>query len=250
MIFTIAFRELRNMFLSPLAWVVLAVTQIILAWVFFSQIDVFFAVQPQLATLPNAPGVTDLVVAPVLEIASIILLMVSPLMTMRLLSEERRNGTLSLLLSAPISATEIILGKFLGITLFMLIFVAMISLMPLSLLAGTELDIGKLCAGLLGLALLLSAFSAAGLFLSSLTANPVIAAVSSFGLLLLLWIINRGAGNNSDADTAFDYISMTNHFSPMLRGIIDSVDVIYFILFIVSFLILGIRQMDAQRLQN
>jgi ABC-2 type transport system permease protein len=75
MIFTIALRELRSMFLSPLAWTVLAVTQLILAWSFFTQIDFFFGIQPQLATMPNAPGVTDMVVMPTFEIASIILLL-------------------------------------------------------------------------------------------------------------------------------------------------------------------------------
>ena len=179
------------MFLSPLAWTVLAVTQLILCWVFFAQIDVFFSVQEELTTLPNAPGVTDLVVAPVLEIASVMLLMISPLLTMRLISEERRNGTLTLLLSSPISIREIVLGKFLGITLFYLILTTMISLMPLSLMVGTELDLGKLASGFLGLLLLLCTFAAAGLFLSTLTNNPVVAAITTLGLLTFLWIHGR-----------------------------------------------------------
>jgi ABC-2 type transport system permease protein len=164
-----------------------------------------------------------------------------------LISEERRNGTLSLLLSAPVSMTEIVLGKYLGIVLFLLMFVLMIALMPLSLLMGTQLDLGKLAAGVLGLTLLLSAFAAAGLLLSSLTSNPVIAAVSSFGLLLLLWIVGRKSGDTSDV---FTYLSILNHYVPMLRGIVDTADIAYFMLFIVTFLLLTIRQMDAQRLQS
>ncbi len=248
MIATIALRELRSMFLSPLAWTVLAVAQLVLSWIFFTQIDVFFSVQEELATMPNAPGVTDLVVAPVIEIASIMLLMVSPLLTMRLISEERRNGTLGLLLSAPISITEIVLGKFVGIFLFYVLFVAMIALMPLSLLVGTDLDLGKLAAGIVGLLLLLSAFAAAGLFLSSLTANPVIAAISTFGLLLLLWVLDSSAGGESGG--VFTYLAITTHITPMIRGIINSVDLAYFGLFIVTFLLLTIRQMDAERLQQ
>ena len=248
MIATIALRELRSMFLSPLAWRVLAVAQLVLSWIFFTQIDVFFSIQEELATMPNAPGVTDLVVAPVIEIASIMLLMVSPLLTMRLISEERRNGTLCLLLSAPISVTEIVLGKFMGILLFYVLFVAMIALMPLSLMVGTDLDLGKLAAGILGLLLLLSSFAAAGLFLSSLTANPVIAAISTFGLLLLLWILDSSAGSG-DTGSVFTYLSLTTHITPMIRGIINSVDLAYFGLFIVTFLLLTIRQMDAERLQ-
>lgn len=250
MIISIALRELRNMFLSPLAWTVLAVTQVILAWIFFNQIDAFFSIQAQLTTMPNAPGVVDLVIAPLFEIASIILLMVTPLLTMRLISEERRSGTLTLLLSAPVSNTEIVLGKYLGIILFMLVFVGMVSLMAFSLLMGSELDLGKLAAGLLALFLLLAAFCAAGLYLSSLTSSPVIAAVSTFGLLLLLWIIERNAGSTDQADSALSYLSLLSHFAPMLRGVIDSVDLVYFSLFILVFLILSIRQMDSQRLQS
>ena len=247
MIISIALRELRSMFLSPLAWTVLAVTQLILAWSFFSQIDFFFGIQPQLATIPNAPGVTDLVVMPTYEIASIILLMITPLLTMRLISEEKRNGSITLLLSSPVSMTEIVLGKFIGIVLFMIIFVIMISLMPLSLLLGTELDLGKLAAGMFALMLLLSAFSSAGLFLSSLTANPVVAAISSFGLLLLLWIISNNAGDNTAALTQ---LSLLSHFAPMLRGLINTADIAYFVLFISTFLLLTIRQLDSQRLQG
>lgn len=247
MIISIALRELRSMFLSPLAWTVLAVTQLILAWSFFSQIDFFFGIQPQLATIPNAPGVTDLVVMPTYEIASIILLMITPLLTMRLISEEKRNGSITLLLSSPVSMTEIVLGKFIGIVLFMLIFVIMISLMPLSLLLGTELDLGKLAAGMFALMLLLSAFSSAGLFLSSLTSNPVVAAISSFGLLLLLWIISNNAGDNTAALTQ---LSLLSHFAPMLRGLINTADIAYFVLFISTFLLLTIRQLDSQRLQG
>jgi len=247
MIFSIALRELRSMFLSPLAWTVLAVTQLILAWSFFTQIDFFFSIQSQLATVANAPGVTDLVVMPTFEIASIILLMVTPLLTMRLISEERRNGSIALLLSSPLSMTQIVLGKFIGIVLFMLIFIIMLSLMPLSLLMGTELDLGKLAAGMFALMLLLSAFSAAGLYLSSLTNNPVVAAISSFGLLLLLWIISSNAGDTSNT---LSQLSLLSHFAPMLRGLINTADVAYFLLFIATFLLLTIRQMDSQRLQG
>jgi len=247
MIISIALRELRSMFLSPLAWTALAVIQLILAWSFFTQIDFFFNIQSQLATLPNAPGVTDLVVMPTFEVASIILLMVTPLLTMRLISEERRNGSIALLLSSPLSMSEIVLGKFVGIVLFMMIFVIMISLMPLSLLMGTELDLGKLAAGMFALMLLLSAFSAAGLYLSSLTNNPVVAAISTFGLLLLLWIISSNTG---DASNTLNQLSLLSHFAPMLRGLIDTADVAYFILFIATFLILTIKQLDSQRLQG
>ncbi len=249
MILTIALRELRSLFTSPLAWVILAVVQFIIAWVMFAQIDQFFLLQDQLATLPNAPGVTDLVIAPVLEIASIMLLMITPLVTMRLLSEEQRNGTLSLLFSSPVTATEIVLGKFFGVVMYLLVLSAMVALMPMALKLGTDIDLGKLASGLLGMSLLLIAFAAAGLYMSSLTDNPVVAAVSSFGLLLLLWIIDTGGGD-STRESVLAYVSLLQHFAPLLRGIVDSKDLVYFLLFISGFLILTIRQLDALRLQR
>ena len=253
MIFHIALRELRSLFLSPLAWTILAVMQFILAWIFFAQLDTFFSLQSQLAVMDNAPGVSDLVVAPLFNTASILLLMVTPLLTMRLLNDERRNGALNLLLSSPISMSEIVLGKYLGILLFMIIMVALICLMPLSLLMGTDLDLGKLAAGAMGLLLLLAAFSAAGLYLSSITNHPVIAAVATFGLLIMLWIIDSAAGNNLNENvgsTLFTYLSLIRHNIPMLRGIINSSDLVYYLLFISVFITLSIRQLDAQRVQK
>jgi len=248
MIFNIALRELRSMFLSPLAWVLLAVTQLILAWVFFSSIDVFFNIQSKLATIPNAPGATDLIISPLLQTASVVLLMITPLLTMRLISEEQRSHTMTLLTSSPLSITEIVLGKYLGMVLFMLVFIFMISWMPLSLYLGTHPDTGKTLSGLLGLFLLLSALCSAGIFMSSLTDNPVIAAISTFGLLLLLWIINNNT--SSQSVTVFQYLSLTSHFSSLQRGILRSADIAYYFLFIIFFLVLTIRQMETRRLHN
>ena len=250
MILTIALRELRSLFLSPLAWAILAIIQFILAWRFFVQVDFFFSIQQQLVLVENAPGATDLIVAPLFEFASIILLLICPLLSMRLLSEEKRSGTLKLLFSSPLSMTDIVLGKYLGVLLFLILCVLMISLMPLSLSIGTTLDYGKFFSGMLGLILLLAAFVAAGLFLSSLTSYPSIAAVSTFGLLIMLMIIDS-AGNNSESGSPFfSYLSLTGHLTPMLRGIVNSSDIAYYLLFMFSFLVLTIRQLDAQRMQK
>ncbi len=248
MIWSIAWREFRNLFLSPLAWILLAVMQFILAWLFFGQIDVYFGLQPQLITLEGAPGVTDLVAAPLFSSASLLQLMICPLLTMRLISDERRQGTLSLLLAAPVSMTEIVLGKYLGIMLFLALLVTQLSLMPLSLLMATDLDLGKLAAAMLGQLLLLAAFAAAGLYFSTLTHNPMVAAISTFGLLIMLWILDSAASAQTGETTVFSYLSIIQHNTPMLRGIINSVDIAYYVLFIASFIILSIRQLDNQRL--
>lgn len=250
MIFTIAWRELRNLFISPLAWCVLAVVQFIMAWMFLIRVDEFLKVAPRLASLPNPPGVTDAIAADLFSTAGVILLMVVPLLTMRLLSEERRAGTIRLLRSAPVSITEVVLGKFLGLFLFLLLMVVLIVAMPLSLSVGTHLDYGKLFAGALGLILLLAAFASAGLFMSSLTRQPVVAAISSFGLLLLLWIINWASGVNNQIGPVFHYASLIQHYGSLLKGNFNSADVMYYLLFVATFLILSIRKLDNERLQH
>ncbi len=250
MIFTIAAREIRSLFLSPLAWAILAVTLFILAYLFLSQIEAYLLLQPRLAALQGAPGVSDIVVAPLFANAAVVLLLITPLVTMRTLSEERRSRTLSLLLSAPVSMTEIILGKYLGVLAFFLVLIGLLALMPLSLLAGTDLDLGKLAAGLLGLTLVVAAFAAIGLFMSALTEQPTVAAVTTFGLLLLLWILDWAGNSGLDTSNLLAYLSMLRHYDPLLKGLFNSTDAVYYLLVITLFLGFSIRRLDATRLPH
>lgn len=245
MIFTIAMRELRALFLSPLAWTILAVVQLILAFLFLGRIELVQLYQARLAAMENAPGITEIVVPDLLGNAAIVLLLVTPLLTMRLVAEERRNRTLALLFSAPISMTEIVLGKFAGILLFLLLLLAMLALMPLSLLLGGALDWGLFFSGLLGLALLLAGFAAVGLFMSTLTQHPAVAAIATFGALLLFWILDWSGQGGA---TVFAYLSLFNHYKPFLEGVFDSADAVYHALLVATFLVLSIRRLDADRL--
>ena len=246
---TIAVSEFKRMFNSPLAWSVLAILQFILAMIFLTRVDEFVAVfQQQMATADNAPGATFFVIAPVYLWAGIIMLAVMPIMTMRLFAEERMNKTLTLLKSSPVSSAQIVLGKYGGVLLFVVLFILMISLMPIALSFGTELDWGIILSSTLGLFLLLASFAAAGLFLSSLTSQPIIAAISSFGLLMFLVVLYLSGGSQSNSSELFIYLSHFSHFETFVRGIIDSSDVVYYVLFIVGFLILSIRKLDNDRL--
>jgi len=248
-VITIALSEFKRMFNSPLAWSVLAILQFILALMFLMFIEEFIAViQPATAAMDKPPGVTDIIVSPLYLWAGIIMLAVMPVMTMRLFAEERMNKTLTLLLSSPLSSTQIVLGKFFGILFFIVLIVAMISLMPLALTLGTELDWGKVFTSSLGLFLLLSSFAAAGLFLSSLTSQPIIAAVSSFGLLLFLVVLYLSGSSQSNSSEVFIYLSHFSHFLPFLEGVFDTSDLVYYLLFIIGFLILAIRKLDNDRL--
>jgi len=244
----IAISEFKRLFNSPLAWSVLAILQFILALMYLMFIEEFIAVvQPATATMDNPPGVTDVIVSPIYLWAGIIMLGVMPIMTMRSFAEERMNKTLTLLLSSPLSSWQIVLGKFLGIVFFILLVVAMISLMPLALGLGTHPDWGKILASSLGLFLLLSSFAAAGLYLSSLTSQPIIAAVSSFGLLLLLVVLYLLGSSQSNSSELFIYLSHFSHFLPFLDGVFDTSDMVYYLLFIITFLVLTVRRLDNDR---
>jgi len=251
MVLTLARRELRSLFLSPLAWAILATVQFILSYLFMSQLQEFLLIQSKLASIENAPGVTELVIVPLYSSAAFIMMLVTPLLTMRLISEERRNRSLALLISAPISMTEIIIGKYLGMLGFAAIMIFMMTLMPLSLYIGGSIDAGLLFTIVLGISLLIASFMALGLYMSSLTAQPTIAAMSTFGMLIMLWIIDW-AGGKADATASglLEYLSMLRHFEAFSKGIFSSSDFIYYILFISLFLVLSIRRLDGDRLQR
>ena len=248
MIWIIARREIGAMFCSPLAWILLAVIQTILGYMFLANLDNYFLLQPQLMRLENTPGVTDIVITPLMSVAAIIMLMIMPLLTMRSIAEEKRNRTLSLLVSAPLGMSEIVLGKFLGLMLFVFILVTMLMLMPLSLYLGTSPDGGKLLSIYLGMLLLVATFTAIGLYLSSLTENQTIAAISTFGVLFMLWIIDWLEGSASNGQSVLSYLSLLQHHQSMLEGVFDTSDIAYYLLLITGFLVLTIRQLDRERL--
>lgn len=250
MILTIATRELRGLFLSPLAWTLLAVVQGLLAWIFIILVGDFQNLQGRLAGLENAPGVTDLVAAPLFRVAAWGLLLLTPLLTMRLFSEERQTGTLDLLLSAPVGISTIVFGKYLGVLIFLLILIALVALMPLTLSIGAALDFGKLAAGVLGLTLLASSFAAAGLYLSALTMQPAVAAAATFGLLLAFWIVDAVGASQGTISPLFAYLSLPRHGDALLLGLLRSKDVAYYLLFSAAFLGLAIRRLDNIRLRG
>lgn len=247
MIRVIAAREFRSLFASPLAWVVLAILQLMLAWMFLGQLSQYLDVLPRLALLANPQGITEIVGAPVYGWAGIVLLMAVPLLTMRLFSEEKRNQTLTLLLSAPVSTADIVLGKFFGLMGLLLIAVGMVTLMAVSLALGGPLDWGLIASNALGLILLTGAFAAVGLWVSSLTQHAVIAAFAGFGALLLLWMLSALI---PDPNHPLLYLSLMKHFENFNRGLIDTADLAYFVLFAATFLLLTLRRLDAQRLQG
>jgi ABC-2 type transport system permease protein len=170
-----------------------------------------------------------------------------PLLSMRLIAEERRNQTMPLLMSAPISMTEIVAGKFLGLMLFLAALIVLSAVMAFSLYGGTSPDLGVLVGNLLGLLLLSACYAALGLYISCLTAHPVLAAVGTLGALLGLWVLDISA---SDPESLLHWFSLLKHFESFNRGLIDSADVAFLVLFTFTFLALAIRSLDADRLRG
>ena len=256
MIFTIAGKELKALFASPLAWVVLTFVQVMLAFGFLKRLDDFMQVQPQLVQMPNPPGITEIVAAPVFATMAIIFLFAVPLLAMRLIAEERRNQTMVLLVSAPLSMTEIVLGKFVGLVAFLWLIVVVTTLMPLSLLLGGRLDFGLLASLIMGVALLAACFSAVALYASCLTAQPFIAAMIAFALLLGMLLVGetaadglRGRGWTVPAELA-QVLSPLKNFESFAKGMLDSYSVVCMLLLLAAFLILTIRRLDAVRLRG
>ena len=236
-------RELRAMFISPLAWCILAVVQVLMAYSFLRLLQAFADSQGRLQGLPGAPGLTRLVAMPLFEVAAFVMMLVVPLITMRLVAEERRSGTLVLLLGSPVSSTAIIIGKFLGALAFILSFVGLSAAMPLSLLVSNTLDLGLLGAGVLAMTLLGAAYIAVGLYMSTLTSQPTIAAISTFGVLLFAWLLDWGG----ERGTLLAQLSSLQHYRSLLLGVVDTRDVAYFLIVISVFVTLAVRRFDAGR---
>lgn len=240
--------EFYRLFITPLAWVLMAFVQLLLAYLFLRQIDSFAQIQGQIAAIPGAPGVTQLIITPLLNQCALVLLLITPFMTMRTFAEEQRNQSLPLFISAPVSLTQIVLGKYLGTLGFFLLVIAMLSLMPLSLLIGSQVDLYQLSAGILGLLLLVSCFIAIGVLISALTAQPAIAAAGSFCILFLLWVADW---NSQSADpNLFSWLSLFSHYQPLLAGQLFTADIAYYLLVTAACLLVTIRQLDYARVSR
>ncbi|HEX5364060.1 MAG TPA: ABC transporter permease subunit [Gallionella sp.] len=245
MIRLIAMRELRSLFTLPSSWFIFAVLQFIFAWFFLARLEAFLEIQPQLAQLANPPGVTITIAAPMFNTIALLLMMLTPMYTMRLIAEERRNQTLQLLLSAPLSDRHIVLGKFLGMLLFMIALTISVPVMLYSLALGTSLDHGLMLSNAIGLLLLTASFAALGLYVSALTSQPVIAAIGALAAQVGLWLADIGA---SAPDSPWHALSPLGHFQNFNAGLLSSSDILFFVLFTGGFLLLTIRRLHNNRI--
>lgn len=177
-----------------------------------------------------------------------ILLLIAPILTMRLLAEEQRTGTIELLLTSPVRDSELVVGKFLGGLGLLVSMLVLTGFYPLLLAMYGHPDRGGLIGGYLGAVLFGGLAIAVGLFTSSLTANQIVAAVLSFATLLILWVIDAVSGIfGGTAGSLTSYLAVYSHFSDMTRGIVDTKDVVYFLTMIVGALFLTVRSVETRR---
>ena len=226
-------KELQSFFYSPVAYIVFASFLMIVGYLFW-----VILISSRMASLE-----------PMLYNAAFILLLASPVLTMRLVSEEKKSRTIELLLTSPISPAEIIAGKFLACFTLYLVLILLTVQYPLVLSPySTEFDMGPVYSGYIGLVLLGAAFISMGLFASTLTENQIIAAMVSFGGLVLFWIFGWA---KHAFDNAFGQIlgnlSIFDRYAEFLGGIVDSGNVIFFVVFTLTWLFLATRVLESDR---
>ncbi len=252
-IVAIAGKDLRSYFTSPIAYVILTGYLLLAGWFFFNLLANFNQMLMAYMTFDSpemleALNLNEWVIAPLLHNLAVVLVILVPMLTMRSFAEEKKSGTYELLMTSPISVAEIVAGKFAGGFIFLFVLVALTGLYPLILMWFGDPEVGVIVSGLLGLLLLGASFVAIGLFTSSLTDNQIIAAVSCLVVLLLLYIIAWPAQSAGDMLGPFlRYLSLTEHFNELVKGVIDTRDIVYFLSVIVLALFLTLRSVESMR---
>ena len=248
-VLAIADKELRSYFASPIAYIIIGLFALLFGWFFYVYLTFFVQRSTGMAGMGGgATNINQDMIRYVLMNSAVIILFVMPMITMRTYAEEKRSGTIELLLTSPLTDVQIILGKFFGA---MGLYAAM--------LLVTLLDMGILfiygnpewrpiASGYLGLLLMGGCFISLGLLISSLTKNQIVAGVLTFAVFLMLWVINW-IGDQSGPTTRVivNYLSIVDHFDDFARGIIDTKHLVYYLSFITFGLFLTAKSVDSER---
>jgi gliding motility-associated transport system permease protein len=244
----IANKELRSYFASPMAYIVIGFFLLPFGVFFYLYLQSFVRQSLQSAQFGGAMNINQQVIRYVLQNASVIVLFIMPMITMRTYSEEKRSGTIELLLTSPVSDMEIILGKFFGALGLYIAMLAMTLLYMAILFVYGNPEWRPLLAAYLGLLLMGGAFVSIGLLISSTTNNQIVAGIVSFVVFLLLWIIGWFAESaGPTAGGIASYLSITEHFDDFSKGIIDTKHVIYYLSLITFGLFLTAKSVDTER---
>lgn len=234
-IWAITKKELKTYFTSPIAYVVITVFLVLVGFFFYSLIWWFNSQSIQMAQNPyylQQMNINQMVYAPLFHNMSIILLLMLPLLTMRLFSEEKKIGTDELLYTSPISINQIILGKYIASLIVLAAMLLLTGILSIFTFSYGNPELAPILNGYFGLFLMGAAFIAVGIFFSSLTENQIVSAILTFGALLLFWILNWASYSAGGMwKDVLNYLSFFQHFDDMTKGILDTTDIVYYFSF-------------------
>ncbi|MGA2770760.1 MAG: ABC transporter permease subunit [Bryobacteraceae bacterium] len=243
-------KELKSYFASPIAYAVLALFGLIFGFGFYTATRDFvrFSFQSQMMGGGQTMNVNEQIIRPLLGFASTVALFLIPMITMRLFAEEKKSGTIELLLTSPITDTEIILGKWLGALLLYLCVLAMSMINIALLFAWGKPDLKPVLVAYLGLLLQGGCLLAIGTFISTTTRNQIVAGGVTFFTCLLLWLLSWFTAFDSTVPAqVVNYLSIVTHFENFGKGVLDSKDVVFYISFIFFALFATSRSMESLR---
>jgi len=251
-VLAIAWRDIRAVFVSPIAYVVLTGFTLLSGWFFFNMLGQFNRLVAQYSALEGMDttwlNLNDAVIAPLLHNMLIVLLIVIPMITMRSFAEEKASSTFELLFTSPVRIGEMVMGKYVAGVALITLMIGLALIFPGLLFVFGNPEVGMTMAGFLALYLTALAFVAVGNFTSALTSNQVIATISALVILLGLFVISwpaDGAGENLKG--VLQYLSVTEHFGKMVKGVIETSDLVYFSSLTVVFLFLTHRAVESNR---
>jgi len=249
-ILAIAQKELKSYFASPIAYIVIGFFSIMFGWFFVNLLYYFQRMSMQAGMMGQGGNmnVNDMLIAPLFLNVSVILLFTLPAVTMRTYSEEKRSGTIELLLTSPLTDFQIVMGKFLGgLALYAAMLAITLPHLGLLFLYGNP-EWQQVVTGYLGLLLMGGCFLALGLFISSLTKNQIVAAMVTFAVFLMFWVINWMASFSSPTTQAvLTHLSITEHLNDFTKGVLDTKHLVYYLSFIGFGLFLTVRSVDSER---
>ena len=250
-VLAIAHKEIKSYFASPIAYIVIGLFALLYGWFFVSILNFFVRQSMQMGQFgqgPQAINVNQMLIRPLLQNLTILILFMLPGITMRTYAEEKRSGTIELLLTSPLTDLQIIFGKFLGALALWGTMLAVSMIHIAILFAFGRPEWKPLVTGYLGLLLLGGCFISVGLFISSLTKNQIVAFMVTFSVFLLLWVITWiGSFSGPTVDKLTQYLSIVDQFDDFGKGVIDTSHIIYYLSFITFGLFLTAKSVDSER---
>jgi ABC-2 type transport system permease protein len=249
-IWTIARRDFRAYFTSPIAYIVIAGFMVIMGWMFFFNLSHFNLqnLQYQQFNMGKGVSITEGIIRPLYGNMNVIFLFLVPFITMRLFAEEKKLHTIELLMTSPVTLTEIILGKFLSSLLLIMVMLALTLVYPITLFVTGNPDFGPILTSYVGTLLLASCYLSIGLFFSSMTENQIVAGALTFASGLFFWLISWAAQNAGPVwSDVLTNLSLIQHYGNFGQGILNTTDVVFYLSFIGFGLFLTHRVLDSFR---